>query len=633
MSAANSVDVPPPQRSTPPTSWRGLLHLFFLVLTLAGLAVLTYVIPSLERVRPWVKGEGAPVVRLFTNDRRVAELPQFEGAAANIPRPAPNDPMAEARDDVEEDPGAEDEIMEFSGLEVAAKEYAGAPVSIENPKALKYFFEALKKVANQDAGAIVRVAHYGDSSVAADEITQTVRRKMQLRFGDAGHGFMLTAKGDMHYVHRDVSHTESGGWEVSTIVRRGLKGGYYGYGGVLAHAFGGEYATFGTSTKGPTGNAVSRFEIFFQRFPGAGDLKIALDNAAPETVKARADVVEDGWHVIEAPDGPHTITIRTTGEARMYGVSQERKGPGVVYDALGLVGARADRLLDANPEHMARQMAHRNPDLLVLGFGGNEAGNEWLDPARYAESLRKVIHLMRAGKPEMSCMLFAPLDQAERTPRGRIITLSLLPMIVLTQREVAFKEGCAFFDTWTAMGGEGAMERWYEARPRLVSSDLRHATPNGYAILGNAYYKALLEAYSGWLTKGDKAVGSKIPVLPAASSTLAPAPGEDDPGQEPETEPAEVSRTEAPAASKTVAATADSAEDAPASAAPAKVAAPAAPPKAAAPAAPAKTVAPATPAKTVAPAAPAKTVAPAAPAKTVTPAAPATSAPAAHTNQ
>jgi hypothetical protein len=51
------------------------------------------------------------------------------------------------------------------------------------------------------------------------------------------------------------------------------------------------------------------------------------------------------------------------------------------------------------------------------------------------------------------------------------------------------------------MGGEGAMGRWFEAHPRLVSSDLRHATPQGYAILGNAYYKALLEGFASYLER------------------------------------------------------------------------------------------------------------------------------------
>jgi lysophospholipase L1-like esterase len=502
VDVANVVNAPSRHTSSQPRAPRGLWHLSLLVLTLLSLAAVAYFVPTLERVRPWVRGEGIPVVRLFTGVVRRAELPQFEGAQTAAP------PQVESGGEQLPDPQGDpaDEQLEAanlgSGQDVAAKEFAGAPVSIENPEALDYFYAALRRSARQEPGAITRVAHYGDSSVAADEITQTLRRKLQLRFGDAGHGFMLTAKGDMHYVHRDVSHGESDGWEVSSVVRRGLKGGHYGYGGVLARAYGAESASFGTVSGKPVGGAVSRFELFFQRFSSGGELRLSVDNAAPQVVHTRDAETQDAWHTIEVPDGDHELTLRTAGgEVRMYGVVQERAGPGVVYDALGLVGARADRLLDAEPDHMARQIAHRSPDLLVLAFGGNEAGNEWLDPARYAASLRKVLKLMRAGKPEMSCLLFAPLDQAERTPRGHIITLSLLPAIVFTQREVAKSEGCAFFDTWTAMGGEGAMGRWFEARPRLVSSDLRHATPQGYAILGNAYYKALLEGFASYLER------------------------------------------------------------------------------------------------------------------------------------
>jgi lysophospholipase L1-like esterase len=443
--------------------------------------------------------------------RGCPDLPQFEGAAVAPPRPTDTPAgLAAAVAEVEAEAEAEDDAVPqlraagggTPALEIAPKEYADVQVEIENIASLEFFYAALRRTANQDAAAITRVAHYGDSSVAADEITQTLRRKLQRRFGDAGHGFHLTAGGDMHYIHRDVAHGESDGWELMSIVRRGLKSGYYGYGGVLARGWGSQTASFGTVDKGSIGHAVSRFEIFYQRHSGGGDLKLSVDGQLRETLRTRSDTLEDAWHRIDVPDGPHTLSIRTGGgEVRMYGVAQERSGPGVVYDALGLVGARADRLLDADPDHMAAQIAHRDPDMLVLAFGGNEAGNDWLDPRRYAESLREVIKLMMAGKPEMSCLLFSPLDQGERTPRGRIITLSVLPAIVLTQREVAKEMGCAFFDTWTAMGGEGAMARWYEARPRLVSSDLRHATPAGYAILGTAYYKALIKGFAAYLAK------------------------------------------------------------------------------------------------------------------------------------
>jgi lysophospholipase L1-like esterase len=138
--------------------------------------------------------------------------------------------------------------------------------------------------------------------------------------------------------------------------------------------------------------------------------------------------------------------------------------------------------------------------LLVLGFGGNEAG-DWLDAPRYERDLIKVIKLMRAGKPNMSCLLFGPLDQAQRNARGDIVTLRTLPAIVEVQRRVAVAQGCAFFDAFQAMGGEGAVARWYRARPRLFSPDFRHATPEGYAQIGKQYYEALLKGFAEYLAQ------------------------------------------------------------------------------------------------------------------------------------
>ena len=96
-------------------------------------------------------------------------------------------------------------------------------------------------------------------------------------------------------------------------------------------------------------------------------------------------------------------------------------------------------------------------------------------------------------------MLFAPLDQAERDARGRVRTLSTVPKITEAQRRVAAKKGCAFFDTFSAMGGEGAMAEWLRVRPRLATSDLRHATPAGYDLIANLYYKAMLKAFADYL--------------------------------------------------------------------------------------------------------------------------------------
>jgi len=534
----------------PSENTAALRRLGSVVLTVAAISVVTYLVPSFERVRPWVSGEGVPILRLYSSEREPAELPEFQGALAaepstaaapplplpaSVPMPAPVAAPArplpnETSETAVQHPSGvaastsatntkqktaaggrkiDNEVFvpplpaphaarPAAGITIDPSEYEGMVVPIEYPEALSVFYAALRRSALRAPSAITRVAHYGDSSVAADEITHTARRMLQTRFGDAGHGFMLTAKGSMFYGHRDVTHRESDGWELQNIVRKQLSTGYYGYGGVVAVGKAGQFTLFGTNPQGPIGRSVSRFEVFYQRYEQGGPLQLIVDDKEEQSLDTRAPGPEDAWQVIEVADGSHVLTLRAQGDVRIYGVSQERNVPGVVYDSLGLVGARAERLLDAQPAHMAAQIKHRDPDLLVLGFGGNEAGDV-LDPVRYARSLTQVIKLMHAGKPQMSCLLFGPLDQGTRNARGDVVTLPAVPGIVEIQRRVAGEQGCAFFDTYKGMGGEGAVGRWYRARPRLFSPDYRHATPAGYTIIAEMYYRAMLKGFADYL--------------------------------------------------------------------------------------------------------------------------------------
>lgn len=484
---------------TPDSTPAALRRLSVISITLVACGLLSYALPGTQRVRPWVRGEGIPVARLYDVEQ-AAELPQFQGAAAAAV-PAASAAAAPSPGGAARGPAQPQPPLAGAAAAIDPSEYADVALPIENVQALEAFYKSLARTLRAEPSAITRIAHYGDSAIAADEITLTLRRKMQARFGDAGHGFMLMARGTMHYLHRDIVHRESDGWQLSSVVRNQLRSGLYGYGGIVAHARGGEYAAFGTVDDG-VGQRVSRFEIFYQRFPSGGDLRLSVDGGPAKAVSTRAATTEDAWETVAVPDGPHLLSLRTSGnESRVYGIVLERDVPGVVYDSLGLVGAQADRLLNADPKHMAGQIAHRAPNLLVLGFGGNEAGNQWLDTARYAASLERVIKLMRAGNGNMSCLLFGPLDQGERDERGNLVTFAVLPGIVEAQRRVAVEQGCAYYDTFNAMGGKNTIARWYKQRPRLIGPDFRHATPAGYDLVGTQYYKALLKGFADYLAQ------------------------------------------------------------------------------------------------------------------------------------
>lgn len=489
---------------------RAIVHVAIAILVFAIAALVPYAHPSMARFRAWESE--IPVARLFDGETAdegmtiatggaVRSGPGVEeslGAAVALnleeeegaPRPPPEPAQ-------QQQPGGPAVRIEPSELEGLVRE-----IEDEDGRAMRPFYEALLRTAEGERGAITRIAHYGDSSIAGDGITSTLRRRFQQRFGDAGHGFVLIARGTMPYRHQDVRHSASEDWRLTQLVRAGLRDHHYGYGGVQYRAGPGSWARFETMEEGPIGTRVSRFELWFQRHERGGRVSFEIDDGERTELDTNGTPMQDDWHSIAVPDGPHRLELRAAGggEVRLYGMVLERDGPGVVYDSLGMVGARARRMLGYDPAHFARQHEHRGTSLIVIAFGGNDADDR-RGAAQFEDDFRRVARFVRQARPQTACLLMAPLDQAEADERGNIRTMDTLPVIVEAMRRAAAAEGCAFFDTWSAMGGEGSMRQWFRSNPRLAFADYRHATPAGYRVIGNMLYKAILKGFSDFLAE------------------------------------------------------------------------------------------------------------------------------------
>ena len=74
--------------------------------------------------------------------------------------------------------------------------------------------------------------------------------------------------------------------------------------------------------------------------------------------------------------------------------------------------------------------------------------------------------------------------------------METIPKIVAIQRRVATDTGCAFFNTFEAMGGAGTMARWYSSQPRLVTADFTHPFPAGARKVGVLADNAILAGYN-----------------------------------------------------------------------------------------------------------------------------------------
>src|SRR4029078_7841812 len=93
---------------------------------------------------------------------------------------------------------------------------------------------------------------------------------------------------------------------------------------------------------------------------------------------AERGALEEAWARFSMADGPHTIDVRAAGggQARAHGVILERELPGVVWDEMALIGSFTSRLSAQDPEHLAGQLGHRDVDLVVFTFGGNDMTRE-----------------------------------------------------------------------------------------------------------------------------------------------------------------------------------------------------------------------------------------------------------------
>jgi lysophospholipase L1-like esterase len=385
--------------------------------------------------------------------------------------------------------------------------------TIEDPsgRALRHFQHALMQLEAGSASTgrdKVRVLHLGDSTLGVDGIPHSIRTRMQQRFGDGGPGLVLLKRYSLSYKPASVSLRGGDDWTHCYIAYKCRGDGHYGIGGLIVSSAGGAATTIASLPDAATGTEFSQVELWYAASDAGGSIALEIDGELAKTIDTGVPgqlELEDRWASVAVEPGAHTVKVRASGggKARLYGVVLEHERPGVVWDSTSMIGAFTKRLLAWDPEHIAAQVAHRDPDLIVFTYGGNDlrrivAGS--LDEDGYVAEAGAVIDLVRSGKPEASCMITAVTDH------GRSGTYTVEPehmeIMIAAQRRLAFEKGCAFFDSWTAMGGRDSLRTWLRQSPRLAEPDLKHLNHRGRELMGQWIHEALLAEYVAYRTRG-----------------------------------------------------------------------------------------------------------------------------------
>lgn len=461
-----------------------------------------YLVPAAAPMRPWVPGEPLPLVHLVTDDVEVVENARGELEEVTVQAdPPPEIVLASATVEAPQAPSAPTDpaIIDVS---VLPTHDPALPVALALPPGgMDHFYDALAAAEDGEPGRIVRVLHWGDSTIAADGIAGTVRDRLAARFGDGGPGFLAVAVDPQWSLRPGVTRSTDGEWQSYNITFGGPDVTRYGLAGIVSTATSQASASLAGQRTDKGRQLIARAEVYYQAQPGGGTLTVTPRGGSGWTASTASDKVVDRYKELR-PGGASSLYLSAAGDGpvTLYGVALETAGPGVTWEAFGVAGSSIGSLTRQSKAHLAAQVSHRNPDLLVYMTGGNEVGYPSLasgEGAGYRDAYRIALQKLRAGAPEASCLIVGPLDQARRE-RGKVESKPMLTRMIALQRAVALEEGCAFWDARASMGGEGGFQRFLEATPKMAWTDLMHLTNEGLDRVGQSMADALLASYDAW---------------------------------------------------------------------------------------------------------------------------------------
>ena len=331
----------------------------------------------------------------------------------------------------------------------------------------------------------VRILHIGGSHVQGGSWTNTLRKNlMTLRYGmDGGRGlvFPYAAAGTNTPMGYQTSYT--GTWTSSRCLKPETVMGLCGMTVTTADTA----ATVAIDLRPDSRKQWDlRFTVRSVDVLGYGSLEPVL-YCGRDTLRGRA--ADERWH-FDLPYYTDCLRIGFRGfpgRFTLKGVYLDNPENGLTLCEAGVNGAATSSFLKC--EDFTRDLRLVKPDLVIFSIGINDIQGTEFDERRFISNYGKLVQLVRHANPHCA-FLFTSCNDSWK--KGR-------PNPFGARAEHAFEEiaaGCdgAFWDLFDIMGGEGSMDRWVSAG--LARPDHIHFTADGYTILGNLLFNALMDTYS-----------------------------------------------------------------------------------------------------------------------------------------
>jgi lysophospholipase L1-like esterase len=357
--------------------------------------------------------------------------------------------------------------------------------AFEQAGALAPVFEQLFRMSANGDQPPLHVIQFGDSHTAADELTGGLRDELQQRFGNGGSGFSLAGRPFLGYRRYDIRGGGSTLWH-SAGLRTGAGDGFFGLGGVSIEAMRAGQSVYAQGE-------CDSLEVDYLVQPGGGSVAVYVDDQRRDGFSTDGIELAPGAVRYDLAPGLHSFKVVTLDShpVRLFGWVADRNA-GVTYEALGINGAEAGVILKWNETMLATYLQRRNPGMIVLSYGTNEASDPTWTEEAYQDMFSSLLERLRQAAPTASILVLGPSDRWSRTRYG-VKLVTGIDWVIAAQKRACLANRCAYWDTRERMGGKGSMPDWIYAG--LGRPDYVHFTAPGYRRLAGALFGDLMEQY------------------------------------------------------------------------------------------------------------------------------------------
>lgn len=360
-----------------------------------------------------------------------------------------------------------------------------------------YYFERIYKRIHKlvtTGEGNVQIVQIGGSHIQADQFSGQLRHRFQTFCGDqnAGRGFVFPYR----LAHTNTPYgyyfSYEGSWQSCRNVER-KKTCDLGMGGIQASTTDSISAlTLLLEPNMDISYEFNTIKVFHNVDSSSFDIRIDSNLLLQKTAFPEKGYTEFRFNrMVDSLYFEFVQTDSIQTDFTLYGMLLENNQPGFVVHNLGINGASVPSFLRCNK--LEDQLRVLRPDMVILGLGINDAYGKNFDTLYYEKNYDSLVQRIRWAAPNTSIVFCTNNDsylyKRYANPNGELVRRSMY--------RLAKKHDAAVWDMYEVMGGFNSISLWQ--RNALAKRDKIHFTRNGYYLVGDLLFDAIIKSYGDYL--------------------------------------------------------------------------------------------------------------------------------------